>query len=93
MHYHKSQAPVTEQARRGWRLWAWNFFIAIDQLGNVVFAGDPDETISSRAGKALRLDKRWAKVLCWGLDKIDPGHCEASVDVTEGKDQVWRSKR
>ena len=93
MHYHKAQAPITERAKSGWRLWIWNSWIAVDQLFNaVLMAGDPDETVSSRAGKALRLNKRWARVLCWGLDKIDPGHCEASVDPTEGKDQVWREK-
>ena len=32
----------------------WNLLIALDQLANTILAGDPDETISSRAAKAAR---------------------------------------
>lgn len=81
---------VSVKARRGWRKWIWNILIAIDQLGNALTAGDPDETISSKAGKALCKGRRWAKILCWALDRIDPGHCKKSIDETEGKDQVWK---
>ena len=31
--------------------YVWNILIAIDQFFNALFGGDPDETISSRAGK------------------------------------------
>jgi hypothetical protein len=31
----------------------WNIAIALDQLGNVLTGGVPDETISSRMGKHL----------------------------------------
>ena len=81
--------PKTEQARHGWRKWAWNILISLDQFGNAITAGDPDETISSRAGKAKTQGRRWAVALCWLLDRVDPGHCEESVDETEGGDQVW----
>ena len=81
---------ISTQARSGWRKWVWNILIAIDQLGNSLIGGDPDETISSRAGKAKKKGRRWAKVLCWALDRIDPGHCGAVIDETEGDDQVWR---
>ncbi|WP_302621011.1 hypothetical protein [Cupriavidus taiwanensis] len=37
----------------------WNVLIAIDQFGNALGAGDPDETISSRAGNAKRAGRRW----------------------------------
>ncbi len=90
MHYHQAQAPVNDRTKKGWRKWAWNVLIGIDQLGNTLIAGDPDETISSRAGKDLVKGRRWARTLCWFLDKVDPGHCIESIDPTEGKDQVWR---
>lgn len=54
-----------------------NVLIAVDQLGNALLAGAPDETISSRLsredvipvlGPALRL----------ALNRIDPGHTDSS---------------
>ena len=39
----------------------WNLLISIDQLANTIMFGDPDETISSRMGKALRRrSKGWS---------------------------------
>lgn len=54
--------------------------IGYDQLANVAMNGDPDETISSRAGRHARARERWACWLCGLLDKIDPNHCEKSVE-------------
>ncbi len=71
------------------RKWFWNILIAIDQLGNAIFAGDPQETISSRAGKARNEDKPWGNVLCPVLDWIDPNHCATSIDSSEGDDAVF----
>jgi hypothetical protein len=65
----------------------WNVLIAVDQFGNALGGGDPDETISSRAAKAQRVGKRWGCVLCRWLDKIDPNHCEKSIETDEGLDQ------
>lgn len=63
-----------------------NILIGIDQLGNTLLGGDPDETISSRLGKIERKGKRcficyW---ICRGLHLIDPGHCEKSIEEDEG---------
>ena len=69
--------------------WIWNILIAIDQLGNALFAGDPQETISSRAGKARNADKVWGKALCPVLDWLDPEHCISSINDTEGDDEVF----
>ena len=66
------------------RRYFWNLLIAIDQLFNTLLNGDPDETISSRAGK-LRYRKLWAKYLCLVLDKIDKNHCEKSIEEDEGE--------
>lgn len=65
-----------------------NLLIAIDQLVNAVCGGDPDETISSRLGKAQDRGSRFACVFCRLLDVLDKDHCRNSVDVNEGKDEV-----
>lgn len=64
----------------------WNILIAIDQFGNAVTGGDPDETISSRAGKAMREGKAWGCVLCRFLNLLENDHCIKSIDPTEGAD-------
>lgn len=75
--------------------WLLNILIGIDQLGNTILGGDPDETISSRLGK-LKVKHRgkipWyrplSKIVDWGLDKIDPGHSVDAIEKDEGKDAV-----
>jgi hypothetical protein len=57
--------------------------IALDQLLNTVLCGCPDETISSRCGK-LQINSKLCKVLCFLLDKLDPGHCTKSIEKNEG---------
>lgn len=59
---------------------AWRLAVAHDQLANTAFGGNEDETISSRAGKAARDGRRWGCVLCKLLDRLDPGHCERSIE-------------
>lgn len=59
---------------------AWKLAVGYDQLANVAFGGDPDETISSRAGKAMKRGSRWACVLCRLLDRFDPDHCNRSIE-------------
>jgi hypothetical protein len=61
-----------------------NILIAIDQLINAVFGGDPDETISSRAGKRYpRLAAFINRLFFWQRN-----HCQASIEPDEGKDAV-----
>ena len=54
-----------------------NVLLGLDQLGNTLLAGAPDETISARTGRNIR--KRGWRVLGWGLNKIDPGHTTDAV--------------
>lgn len=65
-----------------------NLLIALDQLVNAVFAGDPDETISSRLGKRRDGPERfWARV----VDHIffwQKNHTGKSVETDEGKDAL-----
>ena len=67
--------------------YVWNILISIDQLANTILGGDPDETISSRAGKRQH-EQKWAKWLCWALNKLDTGHCKESIEEDEGEDQT-----
>jgi hypothetical protein len=72
-----------------------NILISIDQLGNTVLGGDPDETISSRLGK-IKIGHGgripWYRPLCkvidWGLELIDPGHSVDAIEGDEGKDAL-----
>lgn len=63
----------------------WNLFIALDQLANAMIGGDPDETISSRAGKAARRGRWWGCILCRLLDLLEKNHCELSIEADRGK--------
>jgi hypothetical protein len=72
-----------------------NILIAIDQFFNALFRGDPDETLSSRGGKALlRIqngnrqpgDWKW-EIMCAALHIFDKHHCikENILERDEGK--------
>lgn len=66
-----------------------NLLIGLDQLLNAMIGGDPDETISSRAGKEVRAGKGggW-KLLCLILHRFDRNHCQKSIEEDEGKNAV-----
>ena len=70
------------------RRYFWNIIIATDQLANAVFAGDPDETISSRIGKRRDGNERfWSRV----VDRMffwQKNHTKASIETDEGKDGI-----
>jgi hypothetical protein len=65
----------------------FNILVALDQLGNTLLGGDPDETISSRSGKNENR-KRWAYFLCRALHWIDADHCKKSIEEDEGKNAI-----
>jgi hypothetical protein len=68
--------------------------IALDQLFSAIFGGHPDETISSRLGKAARGDygPTWRSVtapLRLLVDAVfallgDHDHCRQSIEEDEG---------
>ena len=61
-----------------------NLLISIDQFVNTVFAGNPDETISSRLGKKVRRGNRsWPYYVCKLLSIVDHRHCEKSIEDDE----------
>lgn len=63
---------------------AFNTALSLDQAANAALHGDPDESISSRAGKAKRRGDRWGCILCKLLDAIVPNHCEDAIEFDEG---------
>lgn len=67
-----------------------NLLISLDQLVNTLTGGDPDETISSRAGKATRRNSGPWRLLCRILHIFDPAHCEKSIEHDEGKDAIYQ---
>ena len=68
------------------RRYLFNILIAIDQLGNALRGGDPDETISSVAAK--NPDKAAWKPLRWFLEFVDPGHLQRAIERDEGTDSI-----
>jgi hypothetical protein len=67
----------------------YNILIAIDQLFNTIFGGDPDETISSRLGKNYR-DTWMEKFVDWLFRKKTSNHCENAIESDEGKDSILK---
>jgi hypothetical protein len=71
--------------------WAMNILLSIDQLGNSLLGGDPDETISSRLG---RIKLKWGGKIPWSrpvarltelvLNRIDKDHCVEAIEQDEG---------
>jgi len=66
--------------------WGFNVLVSIDQLGNTLTGGDPDETISSRLGKHYNNSfmARLVDLLFWR------GHCTDSIEEDEGKDKILK---
>ncbi|WP_234015477.1 hypothetical protein [Burkholderia sp. BE12] len=60
-------------------------FYSLDCLGNAIAGGDPRETISSRAGKAMNNGRVWGCVLCRFLNIFQKDHCLKSIEVNEGQ--------
>lgn len=55
--------------------------ISVNQLLNGLTGGDPDETLSSRWGRARReRGGHFAKMACGILDHFDPCHCDTSIE-------------
>lgn len=68
------------------RGWLRGVAVAIDQLVNAWWWGDPDETISSRVGRAAVAGKRWGLIGEAVIDRLfmllgeGPGHCRRNIE-------------
>ncbi len=73
------------------RRYVFNVLLGLDQFLSVLTGGDPDETVSSRVGKAAQAGSRTGLALEWCLDGVfGRGHCRSSVEADEGKDRLAR---
>lgn len=83
--------------------YVYNVLVALDQFGNAMLGGDPDETISGRLGKWQRGDygpgwRRAGKVLGGVIDAGafllvgQRNHCLESIADDEGKDDLLRQR-
>lgn len=77
----------------------FNLFVAIDQMVNTLFGGDPDETVSSRIGRCQRGDygRTWqiaATPLAWAVNVLflweGWDHCIKSIEDDEGVSDLLR---
>ncbi len=62
----------------------FNFGIALDQCINVLLAGDPDETLSSRAHRMRAQGQRYWGWTAGAIDRVffwQRGHCAAAFDA------------
>ena len=65
------------------RMFVVNVLLAIDQFVNVLMFGDPDETLSSRAGRVWP-DSEWRMFIDW-LMFWQTDHCHKAIEKDEGK--------
>lgn len=65
-----------------------NVMVWLDQGLNTLTGGDPDETVSSRAAKAMKEGRKWGCILCRLLDLVDKDHCDKNIERDEGRDAV-----
>lgn len=66
------------------KAWLLNIAIAIDQLVNVVAAGAPDETLSSRAHRLRAKGHRWWGWTAAAIDALlffDKNHCARAYEA------------
>jgi hypothetical protein len=70
------------QALIGSKERAYAMAVAFDQMGNCLFGGQPNMTISTRVGNALKQGEPWAKPAAAFIDALfGKGHCLANATV------------
>lgn len=71
----------------------WALLQQLDFVLNALTGGDPQEYISSRAGKYAARRSGWFPCqLCKVLHWLDPNHCEKNIQPDEGSDGLIWSK-
>ena len=73
--------------------WSWNHLLSWSQKFNVWHMGDPDETFSSRVGKAMQRVRPslYFRIYNWFLNWFEDDHARKAVEKDEGKDQILRN--
>jgi hypothetical protein len=92
---HLVGAPLTLYKPRPTESYSLNVAISLDEFGNAITGGDPEETISSRAAKARNAGRVWGCVLCKFLGYVatkiagkPTDHCTLSLAANEGANAV-----
>lgn len=72
--------------------YVFNALVGMDDFGNCLLGGTPDETISARAGRAKKDGKLWGKALGGVLDWLQKDHVETAIanDQKRAEDVVER---
>ena len=72
-----------------------NLLILLDETGNTLTGGSPNETISERSAKARAAGRKWGCVMCaflgWCASKIaghTVDHCAQALTSTIGDDAI-----
>jgi len=82
----------------GWgkvRQWGVNCWEGEDNKISAQLGGDPDDSLSSRLGKARRLGSGWGKVAD-GVDLVayeifnDLNHCDKSIEKTDERKKITK---
>ena len=90
-----SENPL-KKGGRGELFWIfqyfYNLFLCFSQIINTLMGGDPDESFSSRVGKAVKRDCKFAiKYLAPMLDWLfwEKDHAVKSIELDEGGKEIW----
>jgi hypothetical protein len=80
------QVVMLVQALLGSGVRAHNMAVAYDQMGNAMFGGRPDQTMSSRVGDADVRGQKWAIIAAPILDFFfGKGHALSNVDLPDNE--------
>lgn len=66
-----------------------NLLISLDQFGNTLLFGDPDETISSRVGKNYH-DTFFETFINWLFKVKTNNHCIEAIEWDEGRNTIFK---
>lgn len=69
----------------------WQVGVVLSQLVSTILGGDPDETLSSRFGKAEQAGVWWAtKIVCplFDASMMEKDHCLKSIEPDEGRREL-----
>lgn len=72
------------------RQYIMNWLILLDLAANTLLGGDPQETLSSRLGKAANHNNSVAYYICRCLSWFDKAHCRGAKDPHVGRRAIWR---
>lgn len=79
---------VSDKAKR----YSLNVLLVASQVASTLLGGDPDESVSSRIGKAQVAKKKWAVNFAAPFVNClmqEENHCLKAIEPDEGSKQIW----